>query len=86
MREIDAFITPILQRALLNKRRARKDKSALPTTSDDDATTLLDHLANFTDGKGAQKVAETFGLREMKLKTRSSSKVCVAAAESPNAY
>lgn len=66
MREIDAFITPILQRALLNKRRARKDKSALPTTSDDDATTLLDHLANLTDGKGAQKTSREFGLREVR--------------------
>lgn len=50
MKAINAFIDPILHRALESKKRkAKKGQSELPTTSDDDATTLLDHLVAVTD-------------------------------------
>ncbi|EJD35309.1 cytochrome P450 monooxygenase pc-1 [Auricularia subglabra TFB-10046 SS5] len=51
IKEIDAFITPILQRALLRKKqsKARNDKSDLPLSSDGEETSLLDHLVSLTD-------------------------------------
>ncbi|EJD40226.1 cytochrome P450 monooxygenase pc-2 [Auricularia subglabra TFB-10046 SS5] len=51
MKEINAFIDPILQRALLKKRQTkdRNSKSELPLNSDDEGATLLDHLVTLTD-------------------------------------